>query len=287
MRTNATIDVSVIRLLLAVAVAIVVSVFTVPTSVAQLILNEVPELMGIDVVEHLSDTIPLDLAFTDDHGNPVTLRQYFGQGRPVILNLAYSNCPMLCTVVLNGLTNGVRDLSWRPGDEFQMVTVSIDPLETVELARARKKRYLESIGPMNSEDGWAFLVGEESQSRRLAEALGFIYYYDEEIKQYAHPAVTFLLTEDGVISRYLYGLEYKERDLRLGLLEAAEGKIGSTIDRIILYCFHYDPDSKGYVVFAGNVMRLGGLITVVALAIFLGLFWTRDRMRHRGQHAIS
>jgi protein SCO1/2 len=256
-------------------------------TLAQVAMDSVPELQRIDVVEHLGDTIPLDLHFTDDHGNPVTLRRYFGQGEPVLLNLAYSNCPMLCTVVLNGVANGVRELTLRPGADFQIVTVSIDPLETAEVASARKHRYVNSAGPMGSEDGWAFLVGEENQSRALANALGFVYYYDEEIKQYAHPAVTFLLTEDGVISRYLYGLEYKERDLRLGLLEASEGKIGNSIDRIILYCFHYDPDSKGYVAFAGNIMRLGGVITVVLLGTFLGISWARERLRHRSRHALS
>ena len=271
-----------------VALAILVSaLMPSPRTLAQVTLDSVPELMGIDVVEHLADTIPLDLHFTDDHGNPVTLHRYFGQGKPVLLNMAYSNCPMLCTVVLNGVTNGVRDLSLRPGTDFQMVTVSIDPLETVSIASAKKHRYVNSVGPMGSDDGWAFLVGEESQSRALADALGFVYYYDEELKQYAHPAVTFLLTEDGVISRYLYGLEYKERDLRLGLLEASEGKIGNTIDRIILYCFHYDPDSKGYVAFAGNIMRLGGVITVALLGTFLAVYWARERLRHRSRHALS
>lgn len=257
------------------------------TAEAQIIQENVDELEGIDVVEHLGDTIPLDLAFTDDRGESVTLRQYFGEGKPVILTLAYSNCPMLCSIVLNGLTNGVRDLAWRPGNEFRMLTVSIDPLETVALARARKNRYLESVGKMGADDGWAFLVSPEDNTKTLADALGFIYYYDEERKEYAHPAVTFILTEDGVISRYLYGIEYKERDLRLGLLEASEGKIGNTLDRIILYCFHYDPDAKGYVVFAGNVMRLGGVVTVALLAILLGGLWTRERLRHRVREAVS
>jgi protein SCO1/2 len=238
---------------------------------------------GIDVVEHLGDTIPLDLTFTDDHGKEVVLSQYFGQGKPVILTLAYSNCPMLCSVILDGLTNGVRELEWRPGDEFQMITVSIDPLETVELTSARKHRYLQSIGPMSDDHGWAFLVSPENHAKPLADALGFIYYYDKENKQYAHPAVTFVLTEDGVISRYLYGIKYKKQDLKLALLEASQGKIGNTIDRIILYCFHYDPDAKGYVVFAGNVMRLGGVITVILLALFLGILWARDRVRRRSR----
>lgn len=255
---------------------------------AQVALDSVPDLKKIDVVEHLGDTIPLDLHFTDDHGTPVTLRQYFGHGEPVLLNLAYSDCPMLCSVVLDGVANGVRDLSLRPGKDFQILTVSIDPNETVKTASGRKHRYAGSAGEMGSPDGWTFLVGDSAQSRAVANAVGFIYYYDKDLKQYAHPAVTFLLSPDGVISRYLYGLEYKERDLRLGLLEASEGKIGTTVDRIVLYCFHYDPDAKGYVVFAGNIMRLGGALTLVLLGTFLGLHWAKERLRHRdGQHALS
>jgi len=265
--------------------AIVVSAL-IPSSAAfaQANLDNISDLKKIDVVEHLGDTIPLDLKFTDDHGNPVTLRQYFGHGEPVLLNLAYSDCPMLCSVVLDGVANGVHDLELRPGKDFQILTVSIDPNETVKTANGRKHRYAGSVGEMGSPDGWTFLVGDSTQSRALANAVGFVYYYDEDLKQYAHPAVTFLLTEDGVVSRYLYGLEYKERDLRLGLLEASEGKIGTTIDRIVLYCFHYDPDAKGYVAFAGNIMRLGGAITLVLLGTFLGLHWAKERLRHRSGH---
>ncbi|MEW5702325.1 MAG: SCO family protein [Candidatus Zixiibacteriota bacterium] len=266
-----------------------VAALTIPrTGVAQQVLENVPELQRIDVVEHLGDTIPLDLVFTDDRGDPVTLRRYFTADRPVILTLAYSNCPMLCSIVLDGLTNGVQALSWRPGGEFQMITVSIDPLETVEQAAARKKRYMSYLPRASNPDGWAFLVGAAGQSRALADAVGFKYFWDEKSRQYAHPAVVMILTGDGVVSRYLYGIEYKERDLRLGLLEASEGKIGSTIDRIILYCFHYDPAAKGYVLFAGNVMRLGGLLTMVALVAFLVALWVRDRLHHRaGPAAVS
>lgn len=268
----------------------IVAVTSLPSTSAwaQVVLDSVPELQKIDVIEHLGDTIPLDLHFTNDQGNPVTLRQYFGHGEPVLLNLAYSDCPMLCSVVLDGVTNGVRDMDLRPGKDYQILTVSIDPNETVKTAFGRKHRYGNAVGEMGSPDGWVFLVGDSTQSRALADALGFIYYYDEDLQQYAHPAVTFLLTEDGVISRYLYGLEYEERNLRLGLLEASEGKIGTTIDRIILYCFHYDPDAKGYVAFAGNIMRLGGAITLVLLAAFLGIHWTRERLRHRsGGQAVT
>jgi protein SCO1/2 len=253
---------------------------------AQVVLDSVPELQGIDVVEHSGDTIPLNLTFTDDRGEQVTLAGYFHQGKPVVLTLSYSNCPMLCTVLLNGLTNGIRELEWRPGAEYQMINVSIDPLETVELSQQRKTRYLPSVGPMQSKGGWAFLIGSETEINRLSEAVGFKYYYDEDQKQYAHPAVVFILTEDGVISRYLYGIQYSKQDLKFSLLEASEGKIGSTIDRIILYCFHYDPGARGYVLFAGNVMRLGGLLTLIALAVFLGTHWARERLRgHRTHHA--
>lgn len=251
---------------------------------AQPVLDSVAELQGIDVVEHPGDTIPLDLAFTNDLGERVSLRDYFHQDKPVILTLSYTNCPMLCTVLLNGLTNGVRELEWRPGAEYQMVNVSIDPLETVELTQQRKKRYLESVGPMQSKRGWAFLVGDKENIDSLANALGFKYYYADDQQMYAHPAVVFVLTEDGVISRYLYGIQYTPRDLKLSLLEASEGKIGTTVDRIILYCFHYDPEAGGYVLFASNVMRLGGLITLILLGAFLGTYWARERLRRHHQH---
>ncbi|MBD3299203.1 MAG: SCO family protein [candidate division Zixibacteria bacterium] len=253
---------------------------------AQVVMDSVAELQGIDVIEHPGDTIPLDLTFTNDQGEEVMLGDYFHNEKPVILTLSYTNCPMLCTVLLNGLTNGVRGLEWRPGAEYQMVNVSIDPLETVELTQQRKKRYLESVGPMQSKRGWAFLVGNEDNINALSDAVGFQYYYDEKQDMYAHPAVIFILTEAGVISRYLYGIEYAPRDLKLSLLEASEGKIGSTVDRIILYCFHYDPDAGGYVLFASNVMRLGGLVTLILLAVFLGTYWVRERVKsHHTHHA--
>ncbi|GAB4315811.1 MAG: SCO family protein [Candidatus Zixiibacteriota bacterium] len=251
---------------------------------AQPVLDSVPELQGIDVIEHPGDTIPLDLPFTNDLGEQITLRDYFHQGKPVILTLSYTNCPMLCTVLLNGLTNGVRELEWRPGAEYQMVNVSIDPLETVELSQQRKQRYLQSVGPMQSKRGWAFLVGNKENIDSLANALGFKYFWADKQQMYAHPAVVFILTENGVISRYLYGIQYTPRDLKLSLLEASEGKIGTTVDRIILYCFHYDPEAGGYVLFASNVMRLGGLITLILLGAFLGTYWARERLRRHHHH---
>ncbi len=244
---------------------------------AQVIRDSVPELQKIDIVEHLGQTIPLDLTFVNDTGDTVKLGDYFHQGKPVIVTLAYYNCPMLCTMVLNGLSDGIRGLSLTPEKDFTVLTISINPSETATLASAKRTRYMENLGEKGRNDGWRFFVGEESQSRALANAIGFQYYYDEERKEYAHAAGAFVITEDGVISRYLYGLEFKERDLKLALLEASEGKIGSTLDRLILYCFHYDPAAKGYVVMAGNVMKLGGLLTLIIVTIFLSIFWARER----------
>jgi protein SCO1/2 len=261
-------------------VAMALSALSIPAGLsAQVVLDSVPELQGIDVVEHLGAYIPLDLEFTDDAGRTVKLSKYFDGEKPVLLILAYYECPMLCNLVLNGVAEAVAKLSWQPGEKFRIVTVSIDPLETYELAAAKKKNYLEKLGMPGADTGWVFLVGEESQSRALADAVGFQYYYVEDKDIYAHAAVVFLLAGDGKITRYLYGIEFPERDLRLGLLEASEGKIGNTIDRILLYCYHYDPDSKGYVVFAQNVMRLGGIVTVLLLVIFLTLLWLRERHR--------
>lgn len=253
-----------------------------PAALQAQIANVNPQdLQQIDVIEHLGEKIPLDLTFRNEEGKEVELSQFFNQGKPVLLTLVYYECPMLCTLVLNGVTNGVRDLAWVPGNEFQMVSISIDPGETPELARNKKLRYVKSMEKPGAEKGWAFLVGGQSQIDTLAAALGFKYFYVRERDEFAHPAVIFLLGEDGTISRYLYGVEFKERDLRLGLLEASQGKIGSTLDRIILYCYHYDPGSQSYAVFAENLMRLGGLVTLVLLAFLLGSLWLRERMKRK------
>lgn len=258
--------------------AVLVSFAVVPVT-GQIADYNPPELREIDVIEHSGDIIPLDLVFTNEYGDTVRLSDYFNQGKPVILTLAYYECPMLCTLVLNGMSDGIRVLGWPPGDKFGMITVSIDPRESPELAAGKKKIYLDNLSLPMKDDGWAFLVGEESQSKALADAIGFKYFYDEKTKQYAHPAAAFVITEDGRISRYLYGIEYKPRDLKLALMEASAGKIGSTIDRIILYCFHYDPQAGGYVVFAANVMKLGGGLTLFSIVIFLGVMWMMERRK--------
>ncbi len=246
---------------------------------AQIVQKEVPELKRIDVIEHLGETIPLTLSFSNSKAEKIVLGDLFRQGKPVLLTMAYYECPMLCTFVLNGLSKGIADLDFIPGQDFQMITVSIDPDETWELAASKKRNQTGAVGKSFPEDGWEFLVGSAENSKRLADALGFVYYYDAERDEYAHPAVTFVLTDQGMITRYLYGIEYREQDLRLALLEASEGRIGNTLDRFLLYCYHYDPDAGGYVIFAGNVMRIGGVVTMLILGIVLGVLWRRENRK--------
>jgi protein SCO1/2 len=219
------------------------------------------------------------LTFIDDHGDSVILGHYFNQGRPVVLVLGYYSCPMLCGLIMSGVVETVKETSLKFGDDYQIVSVSIDSRETDLLASAKKKEYLNRIGVPEDHPGWMFLTGSEIQSKGLADAVGFKYYYDESKDMYAHAAVLVILTEEGKISRYLYGIKYESKDFRMSILEASEGKVGNTIDKIILYCYHYDPDAGGYVIFAGNVMRLGGSLTLAILAIFLGALWIRDRRK--------
>lgn len=255
-------------------------VFGARQAVAQRVEDKPPDLQRIDIVEHLDARVPLDLVFVNAHGDSVRLGDYFQPGRPVVLSLVYYECPMLCTLVLNGLTAALQKLSYVPGDEFQLVSVSIDPGETPELAAQKKTRYLRSLGRDEvPETGWAFLTGSEGSIRQLAAAIGFRYFYVKERDEYAHPAAIFVLTPDGRISRYLYGIEYKPQDVKLALLEAAEGKIGNTLEKLLLYCYHYDADANSYVLFAQNVMRLGGALTLILIAIFLIGLWTRERLR--------
>lgn len=251
------------------------------TAQAQIVRDSIEVLQRIDIEEHLGEQVPLDLQFVNDAGDSVTLRDYFDDDQPIILILGYYQCPMLCNLVFNGLVDGIDKLAWTPGQEFQMITVSINPNESHELALAKKTSYLESFKSPVDESGWDFLVGAQDQSEALAEAVGFKFFYDEERQEYAHPAAAFVLTKDGIISRYLYGIEYSKTDLKLSLMEASEGKVGSTIDRLILYCFHYDPDARGYVVVASKVMKLGGGVALLALSIFMGMLWYGERWRKR------
>lgn len=276
-------EVSLALILSAVLFAIVVCFIPVTPVMGQLADQTPPALQQVKVEEHLGQTIPLDLHFKDQNGRPVTLEQYFHQGKPVLLTMVYYDCPMLCPMVLNGLRQSVDSLAWAPGDEFQMVSVSFNPRETPALARAKHDLYVNSLRQPVDDNSWAFLVGDESQSKALAQALGFQYHYVPEKQMYAHPAVSYVLTEDGKITRYLYGINHRKRDLKLALLEGAQGKIGNTMDRLLLYCYQYDSDAGGYVLFAENLMRLGGAVTVVILGSVIGRYWWKETHKHAEQ----
>ena len=248
---------------------------------AQLV-EQIPEaLEEVGITEHLDAKLPMDLEFRDEDGITVTLGSFFDGERPVILTLNYYRCPMLCGLMLNGLVDGLEQMEWTPGQEFEIVTVSINPLETPALAKEKKQNYLKRYGRPSAVMGWHFLTGREPEIDRLAETVGFRFAYDPVEQQYAHAAAIFVCTPDGRIARYLYGIEYPSKRLKLGLLEASEGKIGSTIDQLIMYCYHYDPTNRRYSPVAMNIMRVGGGATASILAVALGMFWLREWRRRK------
>jgi len=230
--------------------------------------------VGID--QKLNEPVPLDLEFRDETGKTVQLRDYFGE-KPVVLSLVYYECPMLCTMVLNGLLRSFRALTFDVGKDFTVVTVSFDPRETPALAAAKKKTYIEGYGRPVAADGWHFLTGDEASIKRLTQAVGFRYVYDEETKQFAHASGIMVLTPQGKLARYFYGIEYAPKDLRLGLVEASAGKVGSPVDQVLLYCYHYDPQTGKYGVVIMNVLRLAGGATVLILGAFMFVMFRRDR----------
>ncbi|MDZ7289034.1 MAG: SCO family protein [candidate division KSB1 bacterium] len=239
--------------------------------------NSEPEILreiGID--QKLGANLPLDLNFLDSNGQPIQLRECF-QGKPVVLALVYYECPMLCTQVLNGLLESVKTLSFDVGKQFNVVTLSFDPKETPVLAAGKKKIYLRQYDRSGAEDGWHFLTGDSSAIRSLTETVGFRYKYDPMSKQFAHASGIMVITPEGKISRYFYGIEYPARDLRLALVEASQNQIGSPVDQLLLYCFHYDPLTGKYSLAIMKILRLAGIATVTILAAFMLLMFRRDR----------
>lgn len=241
------------------------------------------EYEGTGVDEQLGEYIPLSLTFTDSSGEKVQLKQLFGRGKPVVLVMAYYECPMLCTLVLNGTTAALDAVDLEPGQDFTVVTVSIDPKETAALAAEKKKHYLRSMEREIPPADWRFLTGEPQAIESLSKALGFNYTYNAEQDQYVHAAVIHVLTDEGRISRYLYGIQFKPKDVKLAIVEASEGKVGSVIDRVLMYCFHYDPAGKEYRLQAMNVMRVGAAATVVLISLLLGVLWSREVLTRQGR----
>jgi len=241
------------------------------------------QLEGIDLVDHSGDTVPLDVMLVDEAGNPVRLGDILGQGRPVVVQLLYFDCPMLCSLVLNGFVEAAKELDWAPGTDYDILAVSFDPRDTPLVAGKKKANYAAALG--KGEAGWHFLTGNEDQVRRLADALGFGYRWVPDQKQFAHAAGLFVLTPEGKISRTLYGIQFPAKELKLSLVEAGEGKLGSPLDKLILFCFHYDAETHRYAMVAVNVMKLGGAVTLLLLGGFVALQWTRERRHHRAGHA--
>src|SRR5512140_2710860 len=239
------------------------------------------QLEGVGITEHPGAQVPLDLEFLAEDGKPVRLRSYFDGKMPVILNLGYYRCPMLCGLVLSGLLQGLKETAWSVGREFEVVTVSIDPLETPTLARLKKESYMAEYGRPGAAAGWHFLTGREENIRKLADAVGFGYRYIPERGEYAHAAVLFTVTPDGHVARYLYGVLYAAGTLRMALTEAGQGKVGTTADRILLTCFHYDAEQGRYVVAAMTLMRTGGGLTVLIVGGWLLARWRRDALKPR------
>lgn len=240
------------------------------------------ELEGIGIDEHLDLKLPLDLKFTDETGQTVDLGRYFDGRRPVILTLVYFGCPMLCGLVSNAQMDAMKQIEgWTPGQEYQAVTVSFDPRETHELAAMKKQNYVNAWGNSAVAQGWHFLTGGQEEISRLTAATGFKYRWDEKTEQFAHAPAIIIITPDGRISRYLHGVGYDSRVLRLSLVEASQGKIGTTTDHVLLYCFQYDPTRGAYTLAARNLMTAGGLLTVLIMAAWLVPVWVRGSRRVR------
>jgi protein SCO1 len=226
--------------------------------------------------QKLDAQVPLDLLFRDEHGTAVTLGQFFGK-RPVILALVYYECPMLCSQVLNGLTSALDVLKFNAGQEFDVVAVSFNPREGPGLAAAKKKTYMERYRRPGTEGGWHFLTGTPESIAQLTKSVGFKYAWDDRTQQYAHAAGVVMLTPQGRVSKYFFGIEYSPRDLRFGLIEASQQKIGTPVDQLLLYCYHYDPATGKYGMVAMTALRIGGLLTILALVSFWIAMWRRGR----------
>jgi protein SCO1/2 len=233
-------------------------------------------LQGVGIEQKLNAQLPLEATFRDETGSPVRLGNYF-QGRPVIVNLVYYKCPMLCNLVLTGMVKTLRHLSLNPGSDFDIVTISFDPSETPQLAAAKRQTYLAEYNRPGAAASWHFLTGDQSQINKVTEAVGFHYQWDDRQKTWAHASGIFIATPDGKMSRYIYGVYYPDRDVRLSLVEASANKIGTLNDQILLFCYHYDPVKGKYGLVITNVIRLLCTLTVLALASFIILMLRRER----------
>ena len=229
-----------------------------------------PGLKNVGIQQNLNGQIPADLIFKDETGKTVRIGDYFGQ-KPMILSLVYYKCPMLCGEVLAGLSGALKVLKFNVGDEFNVLTVSFDPKDTPEIGAAKKAEYMERYGRPGAAQGWHFLTGPQSSIDALTKAAGFQYQYDPKTEQFAHSTAIMILTPEGKIAQYYYGVEYAPKDLRLGLIQASQHKIGTVVDEVLLYCYHYDPNTGRYGAVISRILQLSALATVLILGLFMAV----------------
>jgi protein SCO1/2 len=235
-----------------------------------------PQLRDVTFRQRLNEKLPLDAPFTDEHGQAVTLGQYFASGKPVILAFVYYECPMLCTQVMNGLSSALKVMPFTAGQDFEVVLISFDARDTPAAAAEKERAHLEYWSRQADAPSWHLLTGDEITIRRVTSAAGFTYQWDERSGQFAHVSGVLVVTPEGRLSRYFYGVEYSPKELRLALVESGEGKIGSAIDELLLYCFHYDPESGRYGLLVMNLVRLGGVLTILFIGGFIFMMRRRD-----------
>lgn len=240
-----------------------------------------PELEGVGVEQQIGARIPLDLPFTDQDNRDVRLSDYFNRGRPVVITLNYFRCTSLCDYQLNGLVRALQEIEFLPGREFELLTISFDPLEKPLLARTKKRNYIEEYGRLEAASGWHFLTGKNADIRTLTRRVGFGYKWNPEQEEWAHSSALIICTPDGRVARYLGGVMYEPSVLRLSLVEASGGKVGSLLDQVFLICFHYVPSEGKYAPAVMGIMRMGGGASVVGLAAWLAVLWRRDYLRRR------
>jgi len=255
----------------------VMSLLLYPVASSAQLNNQKPSnLQDVDVTERLGEQIPLDLRFANAKGDTVTLKELFVDDKPVLLNPVYYECPQLCSMVQEAIFNGIKDLKWSPGSEYNIVTFSFDPTEKTALAAKDKKEFLNKLDRENAENGWHFLTGNKENIQQLTKAVGFDIQRLQN-GQYAHGAAIIFLSPNGTITRYLYGIKFDEFNMRNALYEAADGDIGSTAEQVLLYCYQYNADDNTYVPVAWKIMQVGGFATMLILGIFLGFMWLRHR----------
>jgi protein SCO1/2 len=238
-------------------------------------------LQGVGIDQKLDQHVPLNLMFKDEFGKEVPLSTYFQSGKPVILALVYYRCPMLCTQILNGVASSLKAVSLDPGRDFEVVAVSFDPKDTPETAASKKQLYMRRYGRPGTANGWHLLTGDETNIKALTDAVGYHYKYDPKTDQFAHASGIMIATPDGRLSKYFYGVEYAPRDVRLGLVEASQNKIGNPVDEILLFCFHYDASTGRYGAVVMNIVRLAGGAFVLICGAFLAIVLRRDAKRDR------